>query len=77
MRWSSSIGTSEATTYQPDLLGNIEDQLVDRDLYEPPKEGWYFGQELTEVNPINVARIVTNYLRGLVAEAGRYANPES
>jgi len=31
MRWSSSIGTNEATTYQPDLLGNIEDQLADRD----------------------------------------------
>ena len=44
--------------------------------FEPPAPGTYLEQEVSEVNPIHIARIVATYLERIVAEAEKYVVPE-
>jgi hypothetical protein len=43
--------------------------------YDPPPPGTYLDQELPEVEPIEMARIVANYLKRIVAEAENHVVP--
>jgi len=44
--------------------------------YDPPAPGTYLDQELSQADPIDIGRIVANYLERIVAEAENHVVPE-